>query len=213
MKISLRLIETDSYIKDQILQNLAKQVEPVLQKTANKSTPKIQNLIEDALKQEPEYSSLLSGQLRLEFGIPDISSIDNIVKKLAETTTIMVKNVIIKNNGLTGGLSLTALERTSMGGLINDANALVNDSKGYSLPWLQWLLYEGNKSIIKNYEVRIGPNPASRTGMAIMVNSDKNWRVPPAFAGTINNNWVIRALDRVSDRVQKIIQENFENSI
>lgn len=213
MRLSLDLIETDSYIKDQILQILAKQVEPVLQKAANKSTPKIQNLIEEALKQEPEYSSLISGQLRLEFGIPDSSSVDNIVKKLSETAIISVNNVTIKNNGLAGGLSLTALERTSMGGLINDANALVNDVKGYSLPWLQWLLYEGNKPIIRNYEVKIGPNPASRTGMAIMVNSDKNWRVPPAFAGTINNNWVTRALDRVSNRVPKIIQENFENSI
>lgn len=213
MRLSLNLLETDSYIKDQILQILAKQVEPVLQKTANKSTPKIQNLIEDALKQEPEYSSLISGQLRLEFGIPDISSIDTIVKKLSETAEISVKNVSIKNNGLSGGLSLTALERTSMGGLINDANALVNDSKGYSLPWLQWLLYEGNKPIIRNYEVKIGPNPNSRTGMAIMIDSNKNWRVPPAFAGTINNNWVTRAIDRVSNRVPKIIQENFENSI
>lgn len=213
MKLSLNLLETDSYIKDQILQILAKQVEPVLQKAANKSTPKIQNLIEDALKQEPEYASLISGQLRLEFGIPDSSSVDNIVKKLSETATISVKNVTIKNNGLSGGLLLTALERTSMGGLINDANALVNDSKGYSLPWLQWLLYEGNKPIIRNYEVKIGPNPYSRTGMAIMINSDKNWRVPPAFAGTINNNWVTRAIDRVSNSVPKIIQENFENSL
>lgn len=213
MRLSLDLIETDSYIKDQILQILAKQVGSVLQKAATKITPKIQTLIDEALRQEPEYGSLINGQLRLEFGIPEPSSVDAIVKKLAETATIKVQDVKVKNNGLSGGLSLTALERTSMGGLIDDNNALVVDSKGYSLPWLEWLLYEGNKPIIRNYEVKIGPNPASRTGMAIMINSDKNWRVPPAFAGTINNNWVTRAIDRVSNSVQKLIQESIESSL
>lgn len=213
MKLSLQLLENDSYIKDQILQILAKQVEPVLNKSVNKAVPKIQQLIEDALKQEPEYISLISGQLRLEFGIAESSSVDDIIKKLAATAQISVKNITIKNNGLSGGLVLTALERTSMGGLINDSSAMVVDSKGYSLPWLQWLLYEGNKPIIRNYEVKIGPNPNSRTGMAIMIDSDKNWRVPPTFAGTINNNWVTRAIDRVSNSIPKIITESFEGSL
>lgn len=213
MKLSLDLIESDSYIKDQILQSLAKQANIVLQKTVQKSIIKIQKLLSDALKQEPEYSSLMSGQLRLEFGIPDTSSIDNIIQKLSKTANIKIDNMVIKNNGLGGGLTLNALERTSMGGLINDINALVVDSKGYSLPWLQWLLYEGNKPIIRNYEVKIGPNSNSRTGMAIMIDSKKNWRVPPSFAGTINNNWITRAVDRVSSTVPKIIRENFENSL
>lgn len=213
MKLSLNLLESDSYIKDQILKSLVKRVEPALQKTAQKSSIKIQQLLSDALKQEPEYSSLISGQLYLEFGIPEVSAVDNIVQKLAETATIKVESVTIKSNGLGGGLTLNALERTNMGGLINDINALVVDPKGYSLPWLQWLLYEGNKPIIRNYEVKIGPNSNSRTGMAIMIESNKNWRVPPSFAGTINNNWITRAVDRVSNTVPKIIRENFENSL
>lgn len=213
MKISLTLLESDSYIRDQILQALAKEVQPVLAKTITKITPKIQKLLEEALREEPEYSSLISGQLRLEFGIPDVSTIDTVVKKLAATANVVSNGVSVKSNGLSGGLTLTALERSSMGGLISNDNAIVITNKGQPLPWLQWLLYEGNKPIIRNYEVKIGPNPNSRTGNAIMVDSDKNWRVPPAFAGTINNNWVTRAVDRVSNSIPKIIQEAFESSI
>lgn len=213
MKLSLTLLESDSYIKNQILEALSKQANIVLKNTSQKILPKIKILLENALKQEPEYISLISGQLRLEFGIPDASSIDDIVKKLSETVSISVQNSTIKNNGVSGGILLTALEKASMGGLINDSSAMVVDSKGYSLPWLQWLLYEGNKPIVKNYEVKLGPNPRSRTGMAIMVDSDKNWRVPPAFAGTINNNWIIRALDRVSNDITKLIQDSFESSL
>lgn len=213
MKISLTLLESDSYIRDQILQALAKEVQPVLAKTITKITPKIQKLLEEALREEPEYSSLISGQLRLEFGIPDVSTVDTVVKKLAATANVVSNGVSVKSNGLSGGLTLTALERSSMGGLISNDNAIVITNKGQPLPWLQWLLYEGNKPIIRNYEVKIGPNPNSRTGNAIMVDSDKNWRVPPAFAGTINNNWVTRAVDRVSNSIPKIIQEAFESSI
>lgn len=213
MKISLTLLETDSYIQDQILKALAKQVEPALTKTISKITPKIQTLLEEALKEEPEYSSLTSGQLRLEFGIPDVSAVDSMVKKLAATAKISLNSVSIKSNSLSGGLSLTALEKSSMGGLIGDDSAVVVSEKGQQLPWLQWLLYEGNKPIIRNYEVKIGSNPNSRTGMAIMIDSDKNWRVPPAFAGTLNNNWVTRAVDRVSNSIPKLIQEAFESSI
>jgi len=213
MKISLTLLESDSYIRDQILQALAKEVQPVLAKAIVVITPKIRKLLEEALREEPEYSSLISGQLRLEFGIPDVSTIDTVVKKLAATANVVSNGVSVKSNGLSGGLTLTALERSNMGGLISEDNAIVITDKGQPLPWLQWLLYEGNKPIVRNYEVKIGPNPNSRTGNAIMVDSDKNWRVPPAFAGTINNNWVTRAVDRVSNSIPKIIQEAFESSI
>lgn len=213
MKLSLDLLESDSYIKNEILSVFAKQADIVLQQTSNKILPKIQKLLEESLKQEPEYASLIGGQLRLEFGIPDTSSVDSIVNKLSQTVSITNQKATIKNNGISAGLILTALERTSMGGLIDDSSALVSDSKGYSLPWLKWLLYEGNNAIIKNYEVKIGPNSNSRTGMAIMIESKKNWRVPPAFAGTINNNWVIRAIDRVSGNITKVIRESFEGSL
>lgn len=213
MKLSLDLLESDSYIKNEILSVFAKQADIVLQQTSNKILPKIQKLLEESLKQEPEYASLIGGQLRLEFGIPDTSSVDSIVNKLSQTVSITNQKATIKNNGISAGLILTALERTSMGGLIDDSSALVSDSKGYSLPWLKWLLYDGNNPIIRNYEVKIGPNSHSRTGMAIMIESKKNWRVPPAFAGTINNNWVIRAIDRISGNITKVIRESFEGSL
>lgn len=213
MRISLDLIQSDNYIKNEILNILAKQADAVFQKTSIKILPKIKILLEESLKQEPEYASLIGGQLRLEFGIPDVSVVDSLVKKMAETVHITTQKASVKNNGISAGLILTALERTTMGGLVNDSNAMVQDSKGYSLPWLKWLLYEGNNPIIKNYEVKIGPNKNSRTGMAIMIDSNKNWRVPAAFAGTINNNWVTRAIDRISGNINKLIKESFESSL
>jgi hypothetical protein len=60
---------------------------------------------------------------------------------------------------------------------------------------LEWLLLEGNKTIIKNQQVIVRPSKFSRTGMALMQESNKSWKVPSQYAGTIRNNWITRAID------------------
>jgi hypothetical protein len=90
---------------------------------------------------------------------------------------------------------------------------VVTDSKGYSLPWLKWLLFEGSKPLIKNYSVKFGSNKRSRTGQAIMISSNKNWKVPSEFAGTVTNNWITRAIDRASDKILQDIQNIIESNL
>lgn len=212
MIIQAKLLESNSQVASLILNALAKQIKPVFVKAASKITPKIKEIIEQALMQEPEYASLTNGDLRLEFGIPNVSSVYSLVKKLSDTVDVTFTDILVKGNGLSGSIKITALESSSMNGLVNDPDALVNDG-GYSLPWLQWLLYEGNNPIVKNYEVKLGPNPNSRTGMAVMIESQEDWRVPPIFAGTLNNNWITRAIDSSSASITRIIKQTLEESI
>jgi len=76
------------------------------------------------------------------------------------------------------------------------------------------LLLYGGQIIVRNYRVKMGSNRASRTGMAIMVESPgDSWRVPPEFAGTSNNNWVTRALSKIDDKILDIIQLEIERKI
>lgn len=214
MNFSVTLLESSDYIQQQILEACKNQIDKSLSKTINTILPKIKTLLIDALRAEPEYQSLIGGQLKLEFGIPNSSSIDAIVEKLANTLEIEKIPLTIKNTGLSGGFSLTALKTDNMDGLIADEAAMVIDTeRGYSLPWLQWLLYEGNKPIVRNYEVSFGPNKNSRTGQAIMVTSKNNWRVPPAFAGTSSHNWTTRAVDRIQDQIPVMIQKMIEDNL
>jgi hypothetical protein len=81
------------------------------------------------------------------------------------------------------------------------------------LPWLEWLLLKGNSIIVRNYNVKYGQNPRSRSGDAIMIDSTSSWRVPPEFAGTTRDNWTTRALNRVDKDINRIIQQSFESSI
>jgi len=214
MKITVSLLESDAVIRQQIFQSLKKDLDIVMAKSRPGILDKIKIALAQALKQEPEYESLAHGDLRLQFGIPDPTAVDQVVQKLAESTNIDMIPIAISSLGLKGGFKLTALKADDMGGVVSDNSAIVTDNeRGYSLPWLEWLLYKGNEIIVRKFDVELGPNPNSRTGMAVMVGSNNNWRVPPAFVGTITNNWTTRAIDRIEKQVGDIIQKTIENNI
>lgn len=214
MNISVKILETTSEISKLIANALKPEVDKALVSASKKASDKIQPLLADALKAEPEYQSLTNGKLRLEFGIPNPGSVDSIIEKLSSTLTIENIPTKITSNGLSGGFKLTALKSDDMNGLLSDGDAIVTDTeRGYTLPWLSWLLYEGNKPVVKNYQVRLGSNPYSRTGMAIMVESSDSWRVPPEFAGTASSNWTTRAVERISNQITDILKQSLEESI
>jgi len=214
MKISLKILESSSQIAKSIANALKPEIDKTLLSASQKATKKLQPIIAEALRSEPEYQSLTSGSLRLEFGIPDPSVVESIVEKLASTVKVENTPCKIVSNILKGGFKITALKTDDMDGLVGDQDAIVVDStRGYSLPWLSWLLYEGNKAIVKNYEVKLGNNSNSRTGMAIMITSDQSWRVPPEFAGKSNSNWTTRAIDRISNQIEDILRISVEESL
>lgn len=213
MNLSLTILESDSQIKSLILA----QIKNVIDNSISKSIPKITNEIKAAvvlaLKAEPEYQSLIGGQLKAELGIPDVAQIDSVIDLMVDTLKVIVSPIRIGPFGLSGGFELAMLESSDLGGVISASPAYVTDAKGYSLPWLEWLCLRNNEIIVRNFEVKYGPSRNSRSGMAIMVPSANSWRVPPAFVGSIGKNWTTRAIERVEPQVYSIIQKSIEANI
>ncbi len=214
MNISLKILESNQQITKSILQILQKE----LSKTISKAIPFIQQKIveslKQALKQEPEYASLLAGKLKAELGLPNSISIDSIVEQLANTTTVTAKPISIVSSGLSGGILIRAIQSDNISNIIFSDQAYVVDIKGYSMPWLEWLLLKGNETaIVKQYDVKYGSYPTSRSGMAVMVKSDQNWRVPPEFKGTADDNWTTRAISRIDTEITKIIEQEIIRAI
>jgi len=211
MKISLDLIDPTNIIIQEILNNLKNQIN----NTFNKAIPKIINNIKDIVKQalisEPEYSSLKTGTLRAEFGIEFPENIDRVIDALVSTLEVQKSEIKIVKNGLTGGFSLKMIKKDDISGIIYTDIASVIDDKGYVLPWLEWLLLRGNEAIVKNYSVNYTSSPRSRSGMALMVKSDKSWRVPPNFTGSENDNWITRAVKKSESQIIATIKNNIEN--
>jgi hypothetical protein len=213
MKFSLRLLETDNQIAKLIMDEL----KIILDKAINKALPTISSqikiLVSESLRNQPEYSSLMTGTLKAELGIADATSINSVIDALIETLSVQRNAITVTNKGLSGGFVLTMMKSDDLNGVIYADIASVKDASGYSLPWLEWLLLKGNEILVKNYEVSYFPSPYSRSGMAIMIPSSSSWRVPPQFAGTENDNWTTRAINSVEDSVYKIIQENIEKNL
>lgn len=198
-----------------ILESLKDQMQDVFNSSIPKIQTKIRAAVKNALQAQPEYEALTRGNLRYELGVPDSQNrADSIIDTWINNMSLEKSIIKMNNQGLSGGFSLSMISSDFADVLMLPAATVTDESNGYSLPWLKWLLLDGGKIIVKDYSVVFGPNRASRTGFAIMKkDKSSNWRVPPEFAGTISNNWATRAIDSLDESISNIIQEEIERAI
>lgn len=214
MKITFRLVDSDSDIQKQILNLLKDTMDKAFKQSLPKIKHRVKQEVKDAIVTEPEYQSLIGGKLKYEFGIPSSQKIESIIDIWINNITINYSGIKIGGRGLSGSLSLGMIRSSYDDVLANDGATVVDSQSGAVLPWLEWLLLYGGKIIVRDYKVQIAPNSRSRTGMAIMVQSGgSNWRVPPEFAGTASNNWITRALDKIDSKITDILEEELEKAI
>ena len=214
MKFSLDIVESS----DQIVKLILDQLKDEINKTIKSALPNIQkdvkSIMKNALVSEPEYGSLKAGTLRAEFGISDPSAVDSVIDLMVNTLEIKLDPIKVAGNKLVGGFLLTMIKSDDISGVIYNDNAkVIDNARGYSLPWLEWLLLKGNETIVQNYSVKYSNSPLSRSGLALMVESQNNWRVPPNFSGDQNNNWTTRAISKIDKEIVNIISKNINDSI
>lgn len=209
IKGSLKLIETKTQINQEILRALLPQVDSYFKSVFNKVSTQIQELIISSIKNAPEYNELISGRLKAEFGLPDSDSRVFSILEFWKNIQVQYRPVKIKNNtNLSASFSINMI-KSDYSDVISLSAATFTTEKGSELNWLEWLLLFGNKTIIKDYEIQLGANPRSRTGLAVMkgVISGK-WSVPAEFSGTINNNWITRSIDSADGKINKLLQDS-----
>lgn len=212
MRLSLRLIDNNKDISNAILQALLTDVTRYFENGIYIIKNELPQIIKQSIINTPEYDSLLNGELRYEFGIPDPGI------KLAGLLDIWSENIkysymkpTITGDKIKAIFSASTVRVDYADVLYSDYGLVTDAARGYTLPWLEWLLLEGNKTIIDKYEVIIGPNQYSRTGNALMKPSNKSWRVPSTYAGTASDNWITRAIDSVTDDIENLLNKAFKS--
>lgn len=204
LSFSMKIVESNSTIAQEIARALLPDVNRYFDRVYDKVKNTIPKLVIDSIKNQPEYSSLISGKLKGEFGLPDASSrIDSILSTIENSVVLQKKSATISGGQIKTGLKLQMIQ-SNFADLISLSDATFVTEKGSSLNWLRWLLIEGDNIIIADHEFLAGPYSSSRTGMGIM-NEFKGafWRVPPEYAGNINNNWITRAIAQVSGNIEQ----------
>ena len=209
MRLSIKLLDYNQAIQQKILKALL----PDCKKAMNNAMSYMKNnlpiIIQNAIFNSPEYVSLVSGTLRLELGIPDASSkINGLINTWISNIVYDVKPPAITSKQIIGKFTVRAIKSDFSDVLGSNYAYVMDNLRGYSLPWLEWLLLDGSKTIISSYDVFFGPNPRSRTGGAVMKLSTSGWKISE-FSGTQDNNWITRALDTTSQDVENLLQKAF----
>ena len=213
MNITVKLVDSTPDINKAILSSIRDYLDPRIKQAGSKVAEQLPKLVSEALRQEPEYLSLLGGQLKAELGLASSSDVEAVIEAISSSIELKTQSLSANKSGIKGGFTINMIRAKDAGGVIGLDIAKIND-KGYSLPWLQWLLFAGNEILIKNYKVEFGPNPNSRSGLAVMKpSSSSSWRVPPEFVGSEENNWITRAITRIENNVYDLIVKAVEGEI
>lgn len=216
MQFKISIIENNKQIEQKILQALLPQINKVMNSYYKNIIPKIKITITEAIKNSPEYNSIISGTLGYELGIPDGDSrINSLLNIWLSNIKIETKPVTLKGSQIIGSLKLLLI-KADLSDVLGSEAAIITDSKTGSLvDWLSWLSLAGDKTIIRDYNFILGDNPRSRTGGGIMRYSPKSgkWKVPSEFSGTITNNWITRAIDRSAGDIDTILATTLKDVI
>jgi hypothetical protein len=209
MRVGIKILESNTQIQKSVMVAMLPECVTLMRSIISSLKNSIPPIIAQSIYNSPEYQSLVSGTLRLEFGIPDANTkISELIEFWINGMQFIYKPPVISGSKIKSSFSISMIKIDFSDVLGSDAAYVRDNIRGYSLPWLEWLVFDGSKVIVPGYDVVIGPNSRSRTGFALMRISNNDWRVPPEFAGTIENNWITRAIDSASADVTAALERS-----
>jgi len=213
MKITIDILETDKQIVDLIIKEIVDKFNKILPRIISNISINIKTATFNFLKSTPTYESLVNGELAGHFGLPANNRtyiVDSIIKAVSDNMVIEYKPLRYAVGKFRHGIYIRALKQ-DMSDVLTLPGGTVFSENGDPIPWLEWLLLEGDKIIIRDYEIdfRYGQG---RSGLAVMDETDGGvWRVPAEFSGTITNNWLTQAIK--DPRYLSIIKRIIESEI
>jgi hypothetical protein len=203
MEIRFDIAETNAQIFKLAANAIADEFNDVLSRAALPMEKRIRVLVQDAIEAQPEWYALNNGALVEEFGLTNpVAKINTVMRYWINSIVVLFNPFKISGGQLKGRFEISMI-RADWSDVLTIPEALQITSKGQPLPWLQWLLIEGDKVIIREYELAQGKKPG-RAGGRIMIKTKGRWRVPPQYAGTTNDNFVTRAIDSIAPDFEQI---------
>jgi hypothetical protein len=199
--INLKLLESDPKVIKLINKALIDEINKRGRASAGKIQRQLAPVFTSALASSPEMDSVRGGILALEFGLESDPS-STIVSAIVDS--LRVRWVPVREPRFVGGLEVT-MQPNDFANLLG-LSVANQPIEGGSLPWLSWLLTLGDQIIITGYGVEFGSFPNTRTGQARMSEGFAPYKVNSAFSGTIEDNFITRAIARSSSQITKIIK-------
>jgi hypothetical protein len=202
-RISLKLKNTANFIKSS-LKELVSLITKDFDKKRSQAENKIRKITYDAVYNSPEMNALRSGQLAFDLGIEEGNDPTPLIATaVASSVNVRKPNFRILGNSAKGDYKVE-IQPNSFSNLLTQSFGTVVTEKGQQLPWLSWLLVEGDSIIVAEWSVEYGPY--GRSGGARMVPGGA-FTIDPQYSGTISDNFVSRALEGVNEKILKALVE------
>ena len=105
MRFSLKVLESSTQGQQSILKSLVSILNKNFSQASQNIATRLKKMVKEAIEAEPEYQSLMSGQLRDELGIPDPGNrVNAIVNAWANNVNVNLKPVTISGSRITGNI-------------------------------------------------------------------------------------------------------------
>jgi hypothetical protein len=200
--ISIKLLESNNAIVKKIHTALANAFNKSLSQNVTQIYRGLEPLISSALFASPEIMSVSGGLLRTDFGLTSDPS-GEIVNAIVSSLDIEIEKAKATAAGIKGGLLIT-MQPIDYNNLFSLSVAEQITEKGVSLPWLQWLLTFGQQIIVANFGIDY-QSGKGRTGGGYMTVDARPFKINSQYAGTVDDNFITRAIDGISPQIKGII--------
>lgn len=148
----------------------------------------IRDSIDSRMRGSRHYTSLLHGDLAVEFGLENpASDVEDIIAAIKQF-------VRIEYNA--SSLNFSVVIQFDY----ENINSGYYLSNGNPVPWLSWLLEAGSSIVVADFRFINGNFESSRTGGGLMVPGGE-YSVSPEYAGTEGSNWITEALSGIEDDI------------
>lgn len=196
---------------------------PRMAAVSKRINDRIAALVKTAIFNSAEVQAIIRGQEGItgELGLdPTSDNLRGRFERITEEWSKTIKTTFVplrkgdlitsKANIRVVGLSLDYAELLSL-----QEATFVTPNNGFTLPWLQWLLTEGDAVITDVEPFGFKESDQGHTGLGIMVQGGGNkFKIPVDFSGTIKDNILTRAVDQIrAEDIKKIVVQEFKRAI
>lgn len=212
LKASLRLPRFDAEFNKNIKNEIRKIIAQNITGITHRIHSRIGTIIRVRIQNTLEYQSLFGGQLQAELGIPNPDVIENIINTWASNFSVKYNS----SGRAFGSLNIGLIQDdyTDVLSLPEASFFYTSGNTSGVIDWLRWLLLEGSNVIVRSYGFTGNETRGSRTGLGVMVSREGgSWRVPPEFAGTASDNFVLRALLAIDKDIDRVVQEEIDKGL
>lgn len=214
LRFGINLVTPTREIEKKILKAISTHLNSRAAAISSDLSEKLKGLIVVALQASPTSRELISGELRGELGVVGAEAqLETIFHAIGDATRIKVSPARISGKvvKMTFQIFAVPMNLSAIAGMAGNAGSY-ETQKGVEIPWFDWLTELGDAVIVREYDVEAGHPSKSRTGGKIMVKG-KGWRVPTEHAGTHDNNFVTKAVEKILPQLETEIKQSFNSRL